>query len=212
MPYNSNLHNRNSIRMQGYDYTQIGSYFITICTRHKECLLGEITDGKMKLSSLGEIVYCQWLQLPNRFSNIILDAFIIMPNHIHGIVIINGENPPRRGEAGDTRHNSSANNLISPASPDLPNREPLQLLKSNPCSPKNYKKPHGTIPGSVGAIIQNYKSLTSRKINTLFRAKTTTIWQRNFYEHIIRDEMDLDRIVAYIENNPISWSDDKYFS
>lgn len=119
MPYNSNLHNRNSIRMQGYDYTQIGSYFITICTRHKECLLGEITDGKMKLSSLGEIVYCQWLQLPNRFSNIILDAFIIMPNHIHGIVIINGENPPRRGEAGENRHNSSANNLISPVYPTI---------------------------------------------------------------------------------------------
>lgn len=201
MPYNHNFHNRNSIRMQGYDYSQPGAYFITICTHHKECLFGEINSGKMKLSTLGEIAYYQWIQLPYRFATIKLDTFVIMPNHLHGIIIINETQHPisRRGEAGENRHGSSPKIQISPASPSNTNDYSLDV-----------SKPGGTISGSIGAIIQNFKSLTTRKINILLRSRNKPIWQRNYYEHIIRGETDYERIVEYIENNPISWVDDEY--
>lgn len=214
MHNNPNKPKRRSIRILEYDYTQQGAYFITICTHLKKHIFGEITSGSMKLSPLGEIAHYQWLQLPQRFSNIELDAFIIMPNHIHGILIINKPQHPktRRGEAGENRHNSSPIIPISPASPDLSYEDTPQVSTLTPCPPVNSNPPHGTIPGSIGAIIQNYKSLTSRKINMLLRSKNNPIWQRNFYEHIVRDETDYERIVEYIENNPISWSDDKYYS
>jgi REP element-mobilizing transposase RayT len=196
MPYNPHLHNRNTIRLQGYNYAQHGAYFITICTHNKEPVFGEIKSGIMIPSHLGEIAYNQWLQLPQRFTNINLGAFVIMPNHIHGIIIIEEMDPSRRGEAGDNKHSIKPKITLSPASPTLPNEDSL---------------PHGTIPGSISAIIQNYKSSTSRKINMLLRTKNKTTWQRNYYEHIIRDDNDYDRIVEYIENNPSCWSDDRYF-
>lgn len=225
MPHKPIIPIRRTIRIPEYDYTQQGAYFITICTHRKENIFGEIKSGKMKLSPLGEIAYYQWLHLPKRFSNINLDTFVIMPNHIHGIIIIikNNNPTPRRGEAGENRHGSPPKIPISPVypeimflacegSPDLSNRVSSQALKSNSFPPTISPSPHGTVPGSISAIIQNYKSLTSRKINTLLRSKNNAVWQRNFYEHIIRDETDYDRIVEYIDNNPISWSDDKYFS
>lgn len=225
MPHKPIIPIRRTTRIPEYDYTQQGAYFITICTHLKKHIFGEIKSGNMNLSPLGEIAYYQWLQLPNRFSNIELDAFVIMPNHIHGIIIITKNNnpTPRRGEAGESRHNSPPKNPISPVypeimflacegSPDLSNRVSSQALTSNSYPPTISPSPHGTVSGSISAIIQNYKSLTSRKINTLLRSKNNPVWQRNFYEHIIRDETDYDRIVEYIDNNPISWSDDKYFS
>jgi REP element-mobilizing transposase RayT len=187
---------RRSIRLPEYDYTQQGAYFITICSHLKKHIFGEITSGSMKLSPVGEIAHYQWHQLPQHFNNIELDTFIIMPNHIHGILIITKPQQPI------TRRDS----------PDLSNEDTPQVSTLTPFPPSNYKQPHGAVPGSVGAIIQNYKSRTSRKINTLLRSKINPIWQRNFYEHIIRDETDYERIVEYIENNPISWSDDKYYS
>ena len=196
MHNNPNKPKRRSIRILEYDYTQQGAYFISICTHLKKHIFGEITSGSMKLSPLGEIAHYQWLQLPQRFSNIELDAFIIMPNHIHGILIINKPQHP----------------ITRRYSPDLSNEDTPQVSTLTPCPPVNSNPPHGTIPGSIGAIIQNYKSLTSRKINMLLRSKNNPIWQRNFYEHIVRDETDYERIVEYIENNPISWSDDKYYS
>lgn len=204
MPYNPAIHNRHTIRLQGYDYTQSGAYFITICTDQKECIFGKIDSGSMHLSSLGEIAYYQWLQLPKRFTNIVLDSFVIMPNHIHGIIVIQ----KGRGEAGDTRYSSQSKISISPASPLHPDTNSLRTPLTNPGKLKEPTQPNGTISGSIGAIVQNYKSLTTRKINMIQRTKNQSIWQSNYYEHIIRDENDYARIVDYIENNPHSWEDD----
>lgn len=208
MVYNPDIHNRHTIRLQGYDYTQSGAYFITICTDQKECIFGKIDSGAMQLSTLGEIAYYQWLQIPKRFTNIVLDVFVIMPNHMHGIIVITGgdDDQKNRGEAGDTRYSFQSLIPESPASP-------IQRTPTiNPGKPKESTRPNGTIPGSIGAIIQNYKSLTTRKINMILRTQNQTIWQRNYYEHIIRDENDYARIVDYIENNPHSWEDDVMYS
>ncbi|MBE0685544.1 MAG: transposase [Anaerolineaceae bacterium] len=198
MAYNPVIHNRHTIRLLGYDYTQSGAYFITICTNQKECIFGKINAGAMQLSPLGEIAYYQWLQLPKRFANIVLDEFVIMPNHMHGIIVIQ----KGRGEAGDMRYSSQSIIPKSPASPLHPDEIPHRTQSKNPGTPIKTPQPNGTIPGSISAIVQNYKSLTTRKINMILRTKNKTIWQRNYYEHIIRDEDDFARIVDYIQNNP----------
>ncbi len=171
------LRSRRSIRLKGYDYAQAGAYFVTLCTQHRECLLGQIVDGTMQLSPLGNIVYECWHRMPEYFSGVELDEFVVMPNHIHGVIIIVG-----------AKHSQNYAN----ASP-LP--EPHQ--------------PHGTESGSLGAIIQNYKSVSTRKINQLRGDKGLVIWQRNYYEHIVRDEDELNRVRGYITANPSQWLADR---
>ena len=214
MAYNPAFHNRQSIRLQGYDYTQSGAYFITICTDQKECIFGKIDSGAMQLSPLGELAYYQWLQLPKRFTNIGLEAFVIMPNHLHGIIVITSEDDDQkgRGEAGAFGIMAWDNYLESPASLLHPDENRIRPPIINPGKPKESTRPNGTIPGSIGAIVQNYKSLTTRKINMILRTKNKPIWQRNYYEHVIRDENDYARIVEYIKNNPIAWEDDVLYS
>jgi putative transposase len=89
MSYNPEIHHRRSIRLKDYDYSSGGAYFITICVKNRECLFGEIIEGKMNLSEIGEIAHNNWLNIPEHFNNVILDEFVVMPNHIHGILILN---------------------------------------------------------------------------------------------------------------------------
>ena len=157
---------------------------MTICTYHRQLLFGEIHDGEMHLNAPGRMVLAQWLQLPYRFSNLELGEFVIMPNHIHGILVIT------RGEASSDEISVPANRLVKDASP---------------------LRPNGTIPGSVGAIIQNFKSITSRKINNLSAKSKEPNWQRNYYEHIIHDEQDMLAITDYILINPLNWEKDEEY-
>ena len=174
---------RHSIRLPGYDYSQAGAYFVTICTYNRRPLFGEIHDGEMQLNALGRVASAQWLLLTNRFTNLELGEWIIMPNHVHGILVISG-----RGEASLDRLTVPSNKLVKDASP---------------------LRPNGTIPGSVGAIIQNFKSVTSRKINAQSGKSKVIIWQRNYYEHVIRDEKDYQAIYDYILTNPQNWEKDE---
>jgi len=192
MPYNPSLHNRHSIRLQGYDYSQSGAYFITICTDKKKNYFGEIVNGDVKLNLEGQYAFHQWKMIPQRFGNVEVDEFIIMPNHIHGIIVIRSG----RGEGSDNKDLSGKQRLLSDPSP-LQAHEKIQL--------------NGTVPGSIGAIVQNFKSNISRKINALPKMQGVTIWQKNFYDHIIRDEEDYARIVEYIRNNPRDWEQDELF-
>ncbi len=193
MTYNPNIHNRMSHRLQGYDYSQCGAYFITICTYKKEHLFGEILDAEIKLNLIGQYAYQQWKQIPLRFENVDLGEFVIMPNHIHAIIVKN------------TRWDEGAENESADAK-RWPYFDPSCLQEHQPT------QPNGTISGSIGAIIQNYKSGTTRKIKSLPGKNNLKIWQANYYDHIIRDEKDYDRIKDYICNNPINWEKDELFS
>ena len=201
----TNSTHRHSLRLPNYDYSQEGAYFVTICTYNRRPLFGEILAGEMHLNAPGRVAAAQWLLLAIRFTNLELGEWVIMPNHIHGVLVITG-----RGEASPT-------NLSVPTNPLIKDASPL--------------RPKGTSPGSVGAIIQNFKSVTSRKINThsMITGKGETshtepyipskkyvndaspllIWQRNYYEHIIRDEQDLQSITDYILTNPLNWDKDE---
>ena len=169
--YNPKTHRRRSIRLPGYDYTTPGPYYVTICADKRRFIFGDIIDGVMHLSLAGETLNAVWHRLPNHFNNITLDAFVIMPNHLHGIIIINDNNWQR---------------------------SPL----------KKYPTFTGTKPGSLSAIVQNFKSVSSRKVNRILKSYGT-IWQSNFYEHIPRNETAINRIRQYILDNPKNWENDE---
>ncbi|MDB9436973.1 transposase [Dolichospermum lemmermannii CS-548] len=194
MPYNSNIHHRRSIRLKVYDYTQQGAYFVTICTHQRNCLFGEIVDGEIKLNTNGEIARDSWLSIPRHFKNVELDEFVIMPNHLHGIIII--ESSEVAGEALANQDFSQQQNLSSQCfAPTVYTGETVKI--------------NGTKPQSLAAITQNYKSVSTRQINRMNKAKGNVIWQRNYYEHIIRNEEALNNIREYIVNNPINWVKDQ---
>jgi REP element-mobilizing transposase RayT len=158
---------RRSIRLQGYDYADAGAYFVTVCAHLRECLFGTIAEDAIRLSAIGELVSRAWFSLPGRFSNIELDAFVVMPNHLHGIIVVE------------------------------------RAVKAVAESPGR-----GPISGSLGAIVQNLKSTSAFKINRLRGTPGQPVWQRNYYEHIIRDDRDLTRIRNYIDNNIRQWAAD----
>lgn len=177
MPYDSQFHHRRSIRLRGYDYTSAGAYFVTICAQGRECLFGEVSGGWMRLGTLGECVASVWQAIPDHFPGVELDARVVMPNHMHGIIVLVG-----------AKHLRSAAN----ASP----------LRGS----------HGTQPASLAAIIQNFKSVSTRKINVARGTPGARVWQRNYYEHVVRGEADLRRIHDYIAHNPAKWETDRLYS
>jgi len=176
--YDPNLHHRSSGRLGGYDYSQPGAYFITICTHRHQLLFGEVVDPRMVLNSWGDIVRNEWFKSARIRHEIELftDEFVVMPNHVHGIIWI------------VTDCSVGANRRVAPT-----------------------LRPSGPKAGSIGAMIGQFKSKVTKRIRLLCEIHGESIWQRNFYDHIIRDESDLNSIRNYIIENPHRWSEDCYF-
>jgi putative transposase len=166
-------HRRRSLRAKWQDYSAAGCYFVTICSYERECIFGEIVDGAASLSEPGRIVEFHWRETPSIRRYVTIDAFVVMPNHLHGIITIT----------------------------------PLEAIAENRSSDTAAR---GTAPGSLGAIIQQIKGVTTRHINVLRGVTGVPVWQRNYHEHVIRDADDLDRIRAYITANPFRWRDDEH--
>ena len=188
---------RRSIRLQGYDYSSNGAYFVTICVQNKECLFGHVENGEMVLNDAGEIVQKWWNKLETKFPNITLDEHVIMPNHFHGILVITnktksvGAIPCNRPHDGIIKnHFNQGENMVSP----------LQILNSY----------HG-----LGRYISWFKRMSANEYiqnvkSEKFLPFEKRIWQRNYYEHIIRNENDYFAIVKYILDNPMQWEWDEY--
>lgn len=172
-----------SIRLKNYDYTKDGSYFITICTDDRLPLFGNIRNGLMEMNEYGIIVTKCWNDLPNHYPNLILDEFVIMPNHIHGIMIIDNK---RVGYVETGLRPVSTNMMIT-------------------TPPK--KNIHG-LPEFIRAL----KSFSTRRINKIRNTHGKTIWQRNYYDRIIRNEDELNRTRQYLINNPAKWKEDRHYN
>ena len=168
------VHDRRSPRLKDYDYAQAGAYFVTICTQDRACLFGDVADGEMRLNDAGRMVRAVWEELPDRYPGIETDAFVVMPNHVHGIIVIVGSGPvvgagPR-------------------ACPDH-NQTPTQI-----------GQPQGVAPTglSLSDAVHRFKTLTTKRYADgvrdhgwpLFRSR---LWQRNYYEHVIRNERELEQ-------------------
>ncbi len=179
MKYDPEKHHRRSIRLKEYDYAQSGAYFVTICTQNRVCLFGTAANGEMELNNAGQIVKSTWEGLPARFPSARLDVFVVMPNHIHGIIIVGAQFIAPADGFGTATTDPGARN------PGAINRAPTTL----------------------GEIIRAYKAASTRFIR---QAGTTEFaWQRNYYEHVVRNEESLDRIRRYIVENPAGWTTDR---
>ncbi len=177
---------RKSVRLQGFDYASSGAYFVTICTFQRQGLFGEIANGMVGLNEIGKMVLWHWNRIPTHFKNVELDEYIIMPNHLHGIICI----------ADDVGAKHSF--------PD-----PLKVCQDHSQNASPLQRPNGTESQSLCAIVQNFKSITARKFHKMHRVEDGRLWQRNYYEHVIRNENELNRIREYIIYNPVKWDEDK---
>lgn len=247
MKYNPAIHHRRSIRLKGYDYSRPGAYFITICTQDRLNLFGKIKDHAMILNDPGQMVQSTWETLAQRFPYIDLDEFIIMTNHVHGIIVIN-ENPGEWGMNAERGVNNGPNDNIGDHDGQRGDHKDRPSVDANPCGAKIYDNqyktiqpkiqpkttirkgesrirpldpihtpdpphPNGTKDGSLGRIIQAFKSLTTYHYTIGVRQNgwepfPGKLWQRDYYEHIIRNERELTVIRNYIRNNPFH-EDDK---
>jgi len=190
MVYNKYIHNRRSIRLKNYDYSQSGIYFVTICTKDRLSLFGEIIDNQMVLNEYGIVVNNMWLNIPNHFSNIKLDIHCIMPNHIHGIIIIDDITPV------GAKH----------FSPHELNRDDYLANINNGFETTDEIKPriNGTSK-TIGSVIRGFKIGVTKELGF-------PIFQRNYHEHIIRNTKSYKLISQYIYNNPCNWENDVLFS
>ncbi|GIL11578.1 MAG: hypothetical protein BroJett038_02980 [Chloroflexota bacterium] len=160
MKFDPARHHRHAMRLKGYDYAQAGAYYVTICTYRRERLFGEVNaEGFMCLNACGDMVVSCWEDLPRHYPQVELDAFVVMPNHLHGILVLDD------GVAGK-RH-------------------------------------------SLSEVIRGFKTWSARRVNVLRGAEGVPVWQRSFYDAIIRDETMLNAIRQYIDTNPAQWSVDK---
>lgn len=176
--YNPEIHHRRSIRLKGYDYSQEGVYFVTICVQERECLFGEVVTGEMVMNEAGARVQAVWDELPCHYPQVRLYAFAIMPNHVHGIVAL------------PVGARFIAPKFIAPSSTIAP-----KSITPNPAP-------------TVGEIVRGFKARCTRAINQMRNTRGVPVWQRNYYEHIIRDEADYTRIAEYISTNPQRWMSD----
>ncbi len=149
-------HRRRSLRLKGYDYSQAGAYFVTICTRGRTCVFGDIALSIMQLNENGVIAQKAWNALPEHYHHVSLDAFVVMPNHVHGIIILTDD-------------------------------------------PKLH---------ALSEIVRAFKTFSARAINHHNGTRGAFMWQRNYYEHIVRNENELSRIRRYIVDNPACWAKD----
>ena len=205
MPYESGKQRRRSLRLRGYDYSQAGAYFVTLGTPNRECLFGDIVHGEMVLNDAGRMVQAIWDELPPNYPGIGIDAFVIMPNHIHGIITIqphhvgatpracpdDAARPPHTGQPrgvaptiNDTSHLAQTGRGVTPTTLALPD------------------------------VVHRFKTLTTKRYTDGVRHNgwkpfSGKLWQRNYWEHVVRDERELHRMRQYIINNPTKWEFDR---
>ncbi len=180
--YDPYKHHRRSIRLQGWDYRAAGYYFVTICSFRRENTFGDVVDSAMVLSELGKIIEAEWLQTAVIRDHITLDQFIIMPNHLHGILVFDN---PTVGASGSL--------ALEPNTPSTKGRATGTPLQN----------------ASLGNVIGQFKSVVTKKYNKLQNNKGIKIWQRGYYERIVRNERELNAIRQYIQENPIRWVEDR---
>jgi REP element-mobilizing transposase RayT len=220
MKHNPEMRRRRSIRLRGYDYARPGSYFVTVCTHRRESLFGEVIDGQMRRNALGDIVHAEWYATERVRPEVRLDAFVVMPNHLHGILEIIDVGA-RRGLAPDANAKMAdgkrATHRLAPTAYRQIDKSQIRTRGAGVVGARRRLaptegargRPHGPAPGSVGAILGQIKSLTKKAINKTRGTPGMPVWQPNYHEHVIRSEKELQRIREYICNNPLRWRFDR---
>ena len=163
--YNPDIHTRRSVRLKGYDYSQPGAYYVTVVTRDRKSWFGDVTGGEMRLNATGQLVVDAWNWIAKRYPYVKLDGYILMPNHLHGIIMI---------------------------------------TELDACPVKTSARSHKPLGRLIGA----FKTISTKRVNILHSTTGRVLWQRSFYDHVIRNERERDRVLEYIVHNPKSWDSD----
>ena len=236
---------RRSIRLAGYDYAGDGAYFVTVCAYQRACLFGTVADGEMYLSPAGVAVWRCWEGLTAHFPQIILDSFVVMPNHLHGIIIIDnsvltdvadaGERRARhavplresstRGDMTDRRHpaeTDAGGTSPNPIGHDVGARHAVpgdgdptrnRNVKNTDASANGDKLRQFGVPvaGDLATIMRSFKSAATKAVNEIRGTEGPGVWQRGYYEVIIRNEKMMHAIQQYIADNPANWAQDDLY-
>lgn len=207
--YDPQIHHRHSIRMKDYDYSRAGLYFITICVKDRECLFGNIMDGKMILSDTGSMIEKWYLKLENNYTDIECGEFIVMPNHFHCIIINNGIPVGADPRVCPKTHNEPKNNNEPSILGEQPILDESLILGEQPILGEHMGSP-------LRSVVQWFKTMSTNEYirgvkNNGWQSFNGKLWQRNYWEHIIRDGKSNQKISDYIINNPINWHNDILF-
>ncbi len=189
MKFDPQRHHRRSVRLADYDYSQPGAYFVTMVTQGRACLFGDVVNGEMQLSDMGRIAGECWRAVPEHFPNVELGTFVVMPNHVHGIIVLHDRADAEASARRGTIYRAPT------ATDDAPT-----AIDDAPA--ERFQKP---VPGSIPTIVRTYKAAVAREI-VQQHGGVPIIWQRNYYEHIIRDDEEHNRIHFYIESNVDNWT------
>ena len=185
-------YHRRSIRLKGYDYASPGAYLVTICAADRKCLFGEIVADAMRLNAYGDVVAACWNDIPIHFANVQLDAFVMMPNHMHGILIIQDEG------ATDRSGTACAVSRFGRG------RAPTTHVPGS--TSQRFGVPTAQ---SLPTIVRSFKAAVTKRIREMAQRPDLEIWQRNYHEHVIRSEDSLNEIRRYIQENPLRWALDR---
>lgn len=200
MAYNPKIHHRRSIRLKGYDYSQAGAYFVTICVNDRECFFGDVVDHQMILNDAGSMIEKWYLQLPGKFPDIVCDVYQVMPNHFHAIILNVGADPCVGPNGSIIGPNGSVGEPNTDSSTAIDPSASVSL---------------GEHTGSpLSQVLQWFKTMTTNEYirgvkNNDWPAFNGKLWQRNYWEHIIRDQKSFQRIADYIVTNPANWGNDQ---
>ena len=214
MKYDPLLHHRRSIRLRGYDYSQEGAYFITICAHHRRCIFGHIENKEMILNEYGQVAWEEWEKLPERWPHVELGAFQIMPNHVHGIIIIHDHvGVPLAG----TQHAEHVAGTQHADTDDVVSVGRVPARGTPTAGEMRTTQIQWTHNPTAGQITGAYQSCVSTGCLKIAKSKQPELilgklWQRNFWEHIIRDLRAFDTISNYIITNPENWEGDKFYN
>nr|NQU91269.1 hypothetical protein [Bacteroidota bacterium] len=212
--YNPNFHHRRSIRLKGYDYSQAGLYFITICVKDRACLFGEIKNGEMILNDAGEMVEKWYFELENKYPDKKCHEMVVMPNHFHCII----ENAPLTDEMPTMDNTPAMDAHVGTSLRGRPQNDGRNEIDGN--KQQSTDSPYGMdnqkYNVTIGDAMDWFKTMTTNEYirgvkNNNWQRFKQKLWHRNYWEHIIRNEQSYNRISEYIINNPKNWKDDKFY-
>jgi REP-associated tyrosine transposase len=226
---------RRSIRLPHFDYTSGAAYFVTLCTLNRACLFGEVIDGAMQLNEAGRVAEAEWVRTAEMRPHAALDEFVVMPNHLHGIVVLRKDlvaqwrdaDGAARSAAGAPHTNEGVREGQGVRSTPLRDGESMvpgsaEVVSGSPAGVRSTPLRDGETnrgdgqrslraprSGSLGSVLAGYKAAVTRALATLPSVAGASVWQRGYYEHVIRNDEDLDRIRRYITENPARWDLDR---
>ena len=219
MRYDPDKHRRGSMRLPGTDYAAPGAYFVTVCAYGGVCLFGQVVGGAMRLGDYGRVVQACWDDLPNHYPHVRLDAFVIMPNHVHGVIVLVGDGDVTgRGRAGSTGEDPARPGVGVDSDLEVDDvgagfkRAPTDVDPDAEDVGAGFKPAPTPAPRKRHAlpeIVRALKTFSARRINEIRGTPGVPVWQRNYYDHIVRNDDELRRIRRYIQDNPRKWELDR---